>query len=58
MTRVYYLAKLLLSRLLIKVERTALNNYTRFGRGKLFFSVIILSSNAANDYTQCVSLSN
>lgn len=56
MTRFYYLAKLLLSRLLIKVERTALYNYTRVGTGEFF--VIIFASNTANDQTQCVSLSN
>lgn len=58
MTRFYCLAKLLLSRLLIKVERTALYNYTRVSRGEFFFSVIIFASNTANDNTQCVSLSN
>lgn len=58
MTSFYYLAKLLLSRLLINIERTALYNYSRVGKGEFFFSAIIFASNTANDNTQCVSLSN
>lgn len=57
MTRFYYLAKLLLSRLLIKVERTALYNYTRVGTGEFFLSVIVFALNTANDnHTTCITI--